>query len=176
MSYVLQSRTFYCFVNDKKAICKTQDIESATKFPSSEKAFKELHRASKKLKDFQVVDLKTNKVVKEITKTKRRQFTNSERIAVYNKNKGRCAICGEYVPFDIFTVDHILPLAKGGDNDLSNLQCTCRTCNLVKQDILPEELMEKLTQIVLYQMRRKYDYSFWQKLKRLKTEKRKRKN
>ena len=31
-------------------------------------------------------------------------------------------------------VDHILPLARGGTNDFSNLQTLCSQCNLQKSD------------------------------------------
>lgn len=46
-------------------------------------------------------------------------------------------------------------LQKGGSNDLSNLQCSCGVCNRIKQDILPEDLMKKLTGIMIYQIRQK---------------------
>lgn len=78
-----------------------------------------------------------------------------ERAAVYNKTEGHCATCGEFVPYTDFTVDHIIPLAKGGNNDLSNLQCACSVCNRIKQDILPEDLMKKLTRIMVYQVGQK---------------------
>ena len=52
-------------------------------------------------------------------------------------------------------MDHIIPLAKGGNNDLSNLQCACSVCNRIKQDILPEDLMKKLTRIMVYQVGQK---------------------
>lgn len=82
-------------------------------------------------------------------------FTAQERAAVYNKTEDHCAICGEFVPYTDFTVDHIIPLAKGGNNDLSNLQCACSVCNRIKQDILPEDLMKKLTRIMVYQVGQK---------------------
>ena len=85
----------------------------------------------------------------------RKCFTTQERAAVYNKTEGHCAICGEFVPYTDVTVDHIIPLAKGGSNDLSNLQCSCGVCNRIKQDILPEDLMKKLTGIMIYQVRQK---------------------
>ena len=85
----------------------------------------------------------------------RKCFTAQERAAVYNKTEGHCATCGEFVPYTDFTVDHIIPLAKGGNNDLSNLQCACSVCNRIKQDILPEDLMKKLTRIMVYQVGQK---------------------
>jgi len=37
-----------------------------------------------------------------------------------------CSQCG--TPSDL-TVDHIIPLSKGGTNDLANLRVLCRPCN-----------------------------------------------
>ena len=74
---------------------------------------------------------------------------------MYIKSERHCAICGEFVLYTEFTVDHIIPLAKSGSNDISNLQCTCGVCNRLKQDILPQDLMVKLTKIMLYQVDRK---------------------
>lgn len=41
----------------------------------------------------------------------------------------RCLCCKELKPL---TVDHVIPLAKGGSNDISNLQPLCSPCNLSK--------------------------------------------
>ena len=171
MAYILQNGIYYCFIDGNNAICKTQNINLATRFESSKKAHDRLNKATKKLKGFQVINLEEISNVEDQVKVKRKQFSQTERIIIYNKNKGRCAICGKFVPFDEFTIDHIIPLAKGGTNELKNLQCTCKTCNLIKQDILPEDLMGKLTEIVLYQMRKSYDDLLWKRLNHLRMQK-----
>lgn len=175
MAYVLHNGIYYCYIDDKNTICKTQDINLATRFPNSKKAHEKLHKATKKLKGYQVIDLESNENVEESIKIKRKQFSSIERTAIYNKNKGRCAICGKFVPYDDFTVDHIIPLAKGGTNESNNLQCTCRICNSIKQDILPEDLMNKLIGIVLYQMKLSYDDYFWKRIKHLRKQNQKKK-
>lgn len=44
---------------------------------------------------------------------------------------GLCAICKTT---EKLTVDHIIPLSKGGSNDLNNLQILCKSCNSKKGD------------------------------------------
>lgn len=50
---------------------------------------------------------------------------------------GRCAHCG--VPLDRYTnlsVDHVIPLSRGGSNDPENLVVLCDDCNLEKSDMI----------------------------------------
>jgi hypothetical protein len=57
--------------------------------------------------------------------------------AVYFREQGPCATCGADVtglldPITAGHYDHIVPLAEGGLNDVSNLQLLCAGCNLKK--------------------------------------------
>jgi len=49
----------------------------------------------------------------------------------------RCAYCGHEV--EALTPDHILPMARGGNNTLSNIAPACLKCNTRKQARTPEE-------------------------------------
>jgi len=40
-----------------------------------------------------------------------------------------CKKCRRYFPIDIMQVDHIIPISKGGNDNPSNLQLLCPTCN-----------------------------------------------
>ena len=51
---------------------------------------------------------------------------------LYGQQEGRCKGCGHHFPFQNFTVDHIVPQAKGGTHHLENLQLLCNHCNSVK--------------------------------------------
>lgn len=164
MAYILQKGAYYCYLDGKHAICKTQNLNLATRFETQGNARAILNKATKKLKDYKVVDMKTMQPVGDTHKIKRKQFSSEKRIKIYNKGKGRCSICGKFIPYDSFTVDHIIPLAKGGTNAMDNLQVACSVCNLIKQDILPEDLMKKLTEIILYQMKNSYDEKLWKNL------------
>lgn len=44
----------------------------------------------------------------------RRKFTDYERKNIYARGNGRCAICGRPIDFNSMTVDHKIPLSKGG--------------------------------------------------------------
>ena len=173
MGYVLTKEDpggrIYALITPTRLIDYTLDIDTASVFQDKNEAENLQKRATKKLRGFQTVDLKkvqmetAEKAVpaaeadkaEDMQNCQRRNFSVSERSAVYTKTEGHCAICGKFVPYTEFTVDHIVPLAKGGSNDLSNLQCACGVCNRIKQDILPEELMEKLVEIMLFQVQKK---------------------
>lgn len=45
------------------------------------------------------------------------------------ENGARCVYCGST---DNLSVDHLLPRIKGGEDDVDNLVCSCRTCNSSK--------------------------------------------
>lgn len=164
--YVLKKGNCYVALDENKLISKTTSVDMAKKFNSLPKAEEILNKATKKLDGFKVWNLEENTEVEEHS-TKRRTFSKTERVLIYNRNKGKCAICGDFVPCDTFTVDHIIPLAKGGTNDLDNLQRSCEVCNRIKQDILPENLMEKLNQIILYQMKKGNNKKLYKKMKNL---------
>lgn len=60
------------------------------------------------------------------------------RIIVFAKDNWQCKICGTGAKL---TVDHIIPVAKGGGNDIENLQTLCLSCNSRKGDSLPENIL-----------------------------------
>jgi hypothetical protein len=55
--------------------------------------------------------------------------------AVVARDRGCCAACGVSITSELNAegqIDHIVPLAKGGTNDLVNLQLLCDQCNNTK--------------------------------------------
>ena len=66
-------------------------------------------------------------------KTRRKQL---KRLLTKAAGNNKCGICGKYICFKQHkvTIDHIIPKAKGGGNDLSNLQLAHYECNQIKGD------------------------------------------
>lgn len=80
----------------------------------------------------------------------RRTFTDYEKKTIYAKYNGCCALCGKPVKFKELTIDHKVPLSKGGSNGMENLQLTCKGCNSTKSDLTEIEFMEKLWELFSY--------------------------
>ena len=58
----------------------------------------------------------------------------SVRYEVLKRAKHRCELCGAHEDQAALHVDHIVPRAKGGSDELSNFQALCVTCNTNKRD------------------------------------------
>jgi 5-methylcytosine-specific restriction enzyme A len=56
-------------------------------------------------------------------------------------NKGICHYCGEKFSKEELTMDHMLPIARGGKSTKGNLVVACKTCNNEKKYLTPVELI-----------------------------------
>lgn len=61
--------------------------------------------------------------------TKRKAISNTIRFEIFKRDSFKCQYCGRSAPDIILEVDHINPIANGGDDDPTNLITSCFDCN-----------------------------------------------
>ena len=66
---------------------------------------------------------------------KRRRLSAKERKKVFDTYNGHCAYCGTQVTFRGMQIDHVKPLAIGGEDKLENMFPACRSCNKYKHTL-----------------------------------------
>ena len=176
MAIVITNGNHYITYTDSGATKKTTDINSAFQFSTVAEAIKGMKKAEEKTKSYFVFDTLTQHIlwkwmteeeIKEMRKNKvslsmvrrdskgkikRKSYSEDTRKLIYLHAGGRCELCGRKILLEDMTIDHITPLAMGGEDDVENLSCTCYPCNLFKGNILPSDFMERITDIFLYQM------------------------
>lgn len=63
------------------------------------------------------------------------------------RSEGVCYFCGKKIPPTELTMDHIVPLIRGGRSTKGNVVPACKECNTKKKHMLPlewEEYLERL--------------------------------
>ena len=71
--------------------------------------------------------------------------TTSVRFAVFDRDGFRCTYCGATPQTARLVVDHVLPVAAGGTDEMDNLTTACQPCNAGKArrqlQVLPDRLV-----------------------------------
>lgn len=58
--------------------------------------------------------------------------------------KGQCHHCGEKFPKDMLSMDHLIPIARGGRSTKGNCVVSCKDCNSKKGYLTPvEQVLQK---------------------------------
>jgi 5-methylcytosine-specific restriction endonuclease McrA len=73
----------------------------------------------------------------------RRPISRSRKLAIYERDGGKCAYCATPLGEREFTVDHRLPVARDGTDDPDNLACCCAACNRAKWTRTDEEFVAR---------------------------------
>lgn len=83
--------------------------------------------------------LNTKRLKNIIPKNETINNRQRKRWLLYIAQNGRCSCCGKPLQItdpghreDYLTIDHILPVCRGGSNGLENLQGMCSRCNYIK--------------------------------------------
>lgn len=152
MAILLTNGDYYIAHNKTGAVIKVSDVEQAQNFYTIERAVTQKKKTPRKCASYYYIDtdkIEAEGMIKRIEREtgereKRKKFSNQERNFVYQKTDGHCYLCGEFVEFDFFEIEHRIPISKGGTNDLSNLFCSCHCCSQI-----------------LYQMEERYG-NYWE--------------
>lgn len=95
--------------------------------------------------------------------TNRKSLGKGLRFDVFKRDGFTCQYCGQRPPDVVLQVDHITPVADGGDNDIMNLVTSCEACNQGKKakrldvpvrpdaDIAWLEMQQELAELRRYQ-------------------------
>jgi 5-methylcytosine-specific restriction endonuclease McrA len=77
--------------------------------------------------------------VKRRKKRGMRHCPGNRKSEMFRQQKGRCKYCRVPMTWDYsltgVTVDHVVPLSRGGRNRRDNIVLACRKCNQAKADI-----------------------------------------
>lgn len=139
MAILLTNGKYYIAHNRTGAVIKVSDIEQAQDFYSVERAINQRNRTPGKCAGYYYIDTEKYKA-----KIKRKNYSDEERKNIYNKSGGRCELCGQ-----------LIPLSMGGEDSMENLQTACYACNQFKSNILPDDFMDRIIKIFLYQTENK---------------------
>jgi hypothetical protein len=151
MAFVLTNGQYYIAKKKSGGIIKTLRIEEAQRFSNIYGANRKMQRAPGKCRGYYTLEISKGK-----KKKRRKHYSADIRKMIYNKADGRCVLCGRKMLFEDMTLDHRIPLAMNGPDEVENLTCTCETCNQFKGSILPNDFQERIVEIFIHQMEKKY--------------------
>lgn len=112
--------------------------ESLKRHRATEKAKETAREWMRKNRDS--VNLK-NRARNLMRRGMRKSVTKARILELLALQKKRCAVCREQCD-DKYHVDHIVPIARGGDSSPENLQILCAFCNISKGAREPTEFMQ----------------------------------
>lgn len=84
---------------------------------------------------------KDKEIWNSLIRVERSKVSNKLRFVVYERDNYQCQKCGRTTDLE---VDHIIPISKGGETTLDNLQTLCRSCNLEKSDKIEAKTIKKV--------------------------------
>lgn len=116
-SYVRKNKRIYDSVKEKDRYIKIKDY------------------INKKRRERYKKNLEKSRLYSKIRKHQRRTagtIDYNEWIKKCNLLGNKCQMCGKSSDIVKLTIDHILPISKGGTNILENLQPLCLSCNSKK--------------------------------------------
>jgi len=59
----------------------------------------------------------------------RKGISLKKRYEIMKRDNFRCVLCGQDAKEVKLVIDHIVPVTRGGTNEVTNLRTTCNVCN-----------------------------------------------
>lgn len=63
----------------------------------------------------------------------RKNIPDKVRVQVYERDDYTCQYCGDRFSRELLSIDHLVPVALGGHNEITNYVTACRSCNSRKR-------------------------------------------
>ena len=94
----------------------------------------------------------------------RKPIPKNIRLQVYSKYDGHCAYCGCELEYKDMQIDHVESVylaeydGKQVDDTIDNYLPSCRMCNYYKRESTIEQFRTNLTELLMQNVRRPFDY------------------
>ena len=99
--------------------------------------------------DFAILQfMRTRAGERTIQPTKRRSYPTRTKQLLFERQRRRCVICGKAKTIKNFQVDHIVPVVRGGPDQVSNFQLLCPPCNQRKGIHTNQEFYERYKRVL----------------------------
>ena len=90
------------------------------------------------------------------------RYKQRRRAKVYFRDEGKCVYCLQNIAQEEMHLDHVIPLARGGANNIDNLVASCQICQHEKRDKalnqLPSDVLSRVRPKILAAKNRGIDF------------------
>lgn len=108
-----------------------------------EPSFQELQEILKRSDDPLIFEQDETGVLKAIVRKSQRVVSGANQQKIWFRDGFQCLYCGQSAPDVQVTVDHFVPVERGGEDNPGNYVTSCRRCNKNKGNKDPEEYCKK---------------------------------
>ena len=87
------------------------------------------------------------RLIKYVPPAKLKNIVRFNRNNIFLRDNHTCQYCGDRTLISHLTMDHVVPVVKGGKKSWENIVAACRGCNLKKGGRTPEEAGMRLKKV-----------------------------